>query len=485
MGSTPRLGPHVIRPTAAALRWARVAPIVKALNDPAPLLAARPDAWRVWRQSCANEADTSDPIGSADRGIASLKGYRHPRLVIQVWCGAHPTREQLKAAVDRCHALGYLTCGSSHFTGDYTAQDWDDEEAAGVDVHGPQCYWGNQGFTLDHALRYRLFWKLGHKPVMILECGRDEVEGGKAGWTANGLSAEQYVGELRDYAAETERDRYVLGVTPFTSGATLDWEQFDLDSISDRLHDGGNVGFTLDDAAAIADPSPNYGYGPKRDRLGHLPVAIVDHREMGSETATDNEFANAASQVSTHYSIAKDGTVRQHVAEGTAAWGNGTDPSRGAAYYGADLSIPWIADAFAQGVNANLVTISIEHEGTWNEPLTEAQYQATLALHRDIFKRQGWPVETGRIVGHFQVNKRDKALCPGPYFPFARLYADLRAAAVPPLNVGELALFPTWAQARLANGQDFRGQGGLLDFTTHLKGIGADASAPTRYGWPG
>ena len=239
--STMKLGPHIIISSAPAMAWATRAPIVKALNDTAPLIAAQPNAWRIWRQSYANEGDTSDPVGTVNLSINALKGYNHPRLIVQIWTGAHPTRAQLTVAVDHCHALGYLTCGSSHFTGDYKQADWDDDEAAGVDFHGPQCYWGNQGFTLDNALRYRQFWKPGNKPVVIPECGRDEIEGGGHGWQNSNISAQSYLAELLSYNDAISPDSYVIGATPFTAGPTPDWQPFSTDSFSDQIPGGAIV----------------------------------------------------------------------------------------------------------------------------------------------------------------------------------------------------------------------------------------------------
>lgn len=170
------IGPHVINPTQPALEWARRAKIVKALNRTEALSAAPASATRIFRQSYENEMDTSDPIGTVNKVVAGLKGYRHPNLYLQLWCGAHPSRDQLTRAVAACHNLGFKTCGSSWYTGDYTQQDWDDATAAGVDAYGPQCYFSASGlFSLDHAVRYRRFWKTGQAPVMILECGIDDV----------------------------------------------------------------------------------------------------------------------------------------------------------------------------------------------------------------------------------------------------------------------------------------------------------------------
>src|SRR5450755_166925 len=139
------IGPHIINTTPAAMTWAARAPIVKQMNGTSALQASHDWAIKVFRLSYPNEMDTTDPTGTVNQIVAALKGYWHRNLYIQIWCGAHPTLEQLKAAVTLCHLNNLMTVGSSHFTGDFTQQDHDDAEEAGVDAHGDQGYWGKQG----------------------------------------------------------------------------------------------------------------------------------------------------------------------------------------------------------------------------------------------------------------------------------------------------------------------------------------------------
>jgi len=233
------LGPHIINTTPAAMTWAARAGIVKQTNGISALQAAPDAAIRIFRCSYPNETDTSDPVGTVNQIVAALKGYWHKNLYVQIWCGAHPTFSQLKQAVTLCH-LNNLKCGGSRwFTGDYTQADWDIATNAGVDAYFPQCYFGDAGFTQDHAVRYRQFWRPGQAPVAIVEAGRDAVENGKAGWKLCGLTAQQYADELIAYDAEISKDSFVLGATPFTSGPSKDWSNFDMDPISPLL--GGTV----------------------------------------------------------------------------------------------------------------------------------------------------------------------------------------------------------------------------------------------------
>lgn len=310
-----KLGPHVLNPTTAALDWAKRAPIVKTVNRIDALKVAPPNAIRVFRQSYDNEMDTTDPHGTISKILAGLKGYEHPNLYIQIWCGAHPTRDQLTTAVGILHDLGLKTVGSSWFTGDYIQADWDAAVAAKVDAFGPQAYWGNSGFTLDHAVHYRRFWVNGQPPVLILECGRDQVEGGKGGWKKDGVSADYYTKELLAYDAEISKDAYVLGATPFSSGPTPDWAAFDMDPISPHLPSGGNV--------------PNVGQGFQKcvpligqfieDEIYHAPgtaqetsLAITSagyavYRKATNETIAYHQDGRIWADGGNH----QDGTMRQ------------------------------------------------------------------------------------------------------------------------------------------------------------------------------
>ena len=251
-----KLGPLVHHTNAQNLAWVkRSAVIVKQMNGVDALQAAPDSAIRVFRLSAPNEMDTSDPQGTANRAVAALGGYWHRNLHIQLWTGAHPTLNQLKQAVIVCHMSNLKTVGSSWYTGDYTQQDWDIATNSGVDLYAPQCYWGTQGFTEDHALRYRHFWKPGNVDVVILECSRDKVEGGAGGYyiLKPSWTDQQVANDLAAYDTEIAKDSYVLGATPFECGPTQDWidQGFDLDNAAHLIGLGGIV-VTQDELQRIA-----------------------------------------------------------------------------------------------------------------------------------------------------------------------------------------------------------------------------------------
>jgi N-acetyl-anhydromuramyl-L-alanine amidase AmpD len=165
--------------------------------------------------------------------------------------------------------------------------------------------------------------------------------------------------------------------------------------------------------------SPNYGYPTgTHGRGGHKVLAIVDHIMAGTLAGTDSHFKNPKSEVSAHFGVGKNGEIHQYVSIDDAAHhaGNIRKPSW-------PLLIP---DNSTDGfLNPNLYTIGIEHEGQSGDEFTEAQYQATLALHRWLISEFGITPGPDTIIGHCRIDSVVKVNCPGKGFPWARLLNDL------------------------------------------------------------
>jgi hypothetical protein len=238
------IGPHLIQLTPAGLDWARRAPIVKQLNGTEALRAARDDALRVFRRYFPQQP-FDDPAGAATAILTALGGYRHRLLLVELYNEvAQRLGEGLEqhtiwtyAVTERLHDAGLRVAGFSFSTGNPGRDDWRylrDCDYASVDVLAMHAYWGDQGFTLDHALRHRQVheWTGGeHPPICLTEMGRDAVEGGKGGWCKDGISAADYVSELWAYGHELEADPYVIGAVVFTAGPTPDWDAFSTDGL--------------------------------------------------------------------------------------------------------------------------------------------------------------------------------------------------------------------------------------------------------------
>lgn len=158
--------------------------------------------------------------------------------------------------------------------------------------------------------------------------------------------------------------------------------------------------------------SPHFTPG----RRGHKPVALVYHIMDGSLAGTDAWFQDPSSRASSHFGIGRDGSIHQYVKEEDSAWANGRvrEPS-------------WPLIDLFPGVNPNDYTLSIEHEGKPGEEFSEAMYQASLALTRYLTEMWRIPPDRGHLVGHFSIDSVDRADCPGPSFPWNRLFRDLRS----------------------------------------------------------
>jgi N-acetylmuramoyl-L-alanine amidase len=167
-------------------------------------------------------------------------------------------------------------------------------------------------------------------------------------------------------------------------------------------------------------------------RDGETAVAIVDHCMSKGADGTRATlpscwgwFSNPKSEVSAHFGISKAGEVWQFVKLSDTAWGNGILENP-------DLSLPWLAECVKKKINPNKRTISIEHEGDSFDKMPEAQYQASLALHRYLIATVGTiKADRQHIIGHYQITGRNRALCPGPGFPWERLMNDLKYSPNP------------------------------------------------------
>jgi hypothetical protein len=161
-------------------------------------------------------------------------------------------------------------------------------------------------------------------------------------------------------------------------------------------------------------PVPNYWAG----RNGKNVIAICDHIMQGTLGSTDGWFHNAAAEASSTYGIGTDGTIYQWVKEEDSAWANGVVNVSGG-------TPAWLSSLSRQGVNINTVTISIEHAGYTGNAMPEAQYQATLWLHKQIIPKYNIPLDREHIIGHYQVDIVNRSGCPGTGFPWTRLLNDL------------------------------------------------------------
>jgi hypothetical protein len=167
--------------------------------------------------------------------------------------------------------------------------------------------------------------------------------------------------------------------------------------------------------AATWRGSPNYWTG----RNGQNVVAICDHIMQSLIESANSWFHNPDAEASAHFGVAQDGRIWQWVRVKNAAWANGiTNKS--------DVGVAWLQKALKQGINPNLLTVSIEHEGYSGQVMPDRQFQSTLKLHKFLITMFNIPVDREHIIAHAQIDSVNRPNCPGNAFPWGRLLAELK-----------------------------------------------------------
>ncbi len=158
---------------------------------------------------------------------------------------------------------------------------------------------------------------------------------------------------------------------------------------------------------------------------GHIPIFVVIHKTAGFHTAQEvaSFFQTAPDKRSAHFIVGMDGTIVQTVSLDAGAGANCCLEAGHAAF-------------LPQGMNLNLLTISIEHVDPAldnSTPLTDAQKKASFALVKSICERHNIPMRkgdaNGGIIGHCDIAPVNRAHCPGNY-PWDELFAYLNSGGL-------------------------------------------------------
>jgi len=161
-------------------------------------------------------------------------------------------------------------------------------------------------------------------------------------------------------------------------------------------------------------PSPNYGKGHK----GRKIIAIVSHITAGTFPGCLSWMRNPQAKASAHYLVTRQGKIYQMVRDEDTSW-----------HAGAVNKPSW---PLYDGSNPNRYTIGIEHECLSGGLLTEAQYKATVELHKMLIAKYNIPIDKDHIIGHYRIDSVNRPNCPGPNFPWDRLFSDLKGGEVVP-----------------------------------------------------
>jgi N-acetylmuramoyl-L-alanine amidase len=134
-------------------------------------------------------------------------------------------------------------------------------------------------------------------------------------------------------------------------------------------------------------PSTNFNDRPANTKID----TIILHHTASNGSAQDigRYFESTAAQVSSHYTVGKDGTIVQSVADEKRAWHAGNSDYRG-----------------RQNVNDFSLGIEIVNRGDNSDPYTDIQYQALANLI--AWMMQTYKVPMDRITGHRNVSHEGK-----------------------------------------------------------------------------
>jgi len=140
--------------------------------------------------------------------------------------------------------------------------------------------------------------------------------------------------------------------------------------------------------------SPNFWPGRFQ-----APIALVLHTTGGTLAGTEAEFTSGYSDVSAHFGIGLDGRIHQYVELADRAWANGS----------LEPGYDWPGPAW---INPNDLTVSIETEdlGSASQPVSDAQFQATVAVGRAVVAR--YP-SIRYLVTHRAISPMSRPVDPG------------------------------------------------------------------------
>jgi N-acetylmuramoyl-L-alanine amidase len=159
-------------------------------------------------------------------------------------------------------------------------------------------------------------------------------------------------------------------------------------------------------------PSDNYFTNGMRIK------AIVLHGTsgpLGASLATLTNPRNDAPEkaVSSNYLIDRNGDIYRLVPwwEGKRAYANGIINQP-------DMGVKWLAACVGTRCNPNMMTISIEHVASYNEMINHGrmpneQWSSSFNLVKQLLKDCGLVASNQTILGHYQIDSKDKPFCPG------------------------------------------------------------------------
>lgn len=164
----------------------------------------------------------------------------------------------------------------------------------------------------------------------------------------------------------------------------------------------------------IYKPAANY-YSPWQMKESKIQ-AVCLHGTSGAAAGALSWLTSKQSGVSSNYLVTKLGDIYNLVdwRSGRRAWANGKIDIY-------DATIKWLDDAVKRGINPNWITVSIEHEASFEDmafhrSMTDRQFNASIELTAAVLVAAGLKANHDTIIAHCQICAKAKPNCPGVIF---------------------------------------------------------------------
>jgi hypothetical protein len=300
-----KLGFHAEKFTEAVKRWARVAPVIKAVGNVDILRYAKehnPTCFTIYRPAIdQDQQDQWTPEAWAGKILQDLNGFKPDAVEYKnEWKqylheGFADRVEEEKKFVKLMHAHDIPVILLSGSVGSIEKEEvlhYKKHRWAGGDYLGLHCYWQrNKPNDVWTAHWYQSVheWSGGkHPPMILTEVGIDDIDQMGAGWIAQGIPSHEYVGQLDLFDAKLPD--YVKFATVFGAGPWPKWEKFDTDRIIDEILDKATAGTPIPNV--WNKPAP-IGGDPMEPDLYTRLLKDLWRRQLGREPQEDAFFNNA------------------------------------------------------------------------------------------------------------------------------------------------------------------------------------------------
>lgn len=327
--------------------------------------------------------------------------------------------------VGRNNPLGLMALDGSHFLDFLT---WKDAFAEYRRRVSDVTYKGGVYAPLDMPLNAYIVTYVGGPGCLKSNgatCANGETWDGATGGSV-GLYILQTIDRINRYLT-VEDESTVTDPTPVKSNP------FPVPPIYTLTKDFGRYGLTQAQANKVA----GHRFA---NRNGYKPLAIVLHIQEGTNASSLSWWASGNADASSSVMVGRDGSVLSIIPPEHGPWTNG-DTQRPSQRGQALLNR-------IGGANPNLVTLSIEAEGYYQQEATDAQLQAICWQVSEWMLK--YDLTAANLYRHADINSVTRANCPGAYYD--NVEAALRGtqvsrptfAGLPPEMTSEdvYALFP-------------------------------------------